>query len=235
MRLGTYAERDTVATLCATKYLSGPRRAPRFAAMNRPHLVQDAPAAPALQDRAMDNLRFIRETMERAGSFTAISGWGEVIIGLTALAAAWVAQGAPAGRQWMLIWLAEAGLSIGIALTAMSIKLRAAREPLVSGPAQKFALSFTPPMVVGAALTVVLYQAGLVTLLPGVWMLVYGAAVVTAGTFSVRIVPVMGGAFMLLGATALALPPAWGNAVMAAGFGGVHVVFGGYIAWRHGG
>ncbi|GAC1516903.1 MAG: hypothetical protein NVS1B4_15020 [Gemmatimonadaceae bacterium] len=183
----------------------------------------------------MDDLRFIRRTMERAGSFTAVSGWGEVAIGLTAVGAALLARRADGVHRWLAVWLAEAALSIIIALAAMAIKLRAAGEPLVSGPAQKFALSFTPPMVVGAVLTAVLYREGLSALLPGVWMLVYGAAVVTAGTFSVRIVPVMGATFMTLGAVALVTPAAWGNFEMAAGFGGVHILFGGYIAQRHGG
>jgi hypothetical protein len=107
--------------------------------------------------------------------------------------------------------------------------------PLLSGPGRKFVLSLAPPLVAGALLTIVLFQAGLIQLLPGVWMLLFGVGVVTAGAFSVRIVPVMGCAFMLLGAVALFLPLGWGNVLMAAGFGGLHLVFGSVIAWRYGG
>jgi hypothetical protein len=184
----------------------------------------------------MDNLRFIRETMERAGAFTAVSGWGEVGIGLSALAAAWVAARAPlGGGRWVAIWLGEALLSLVIALAAMARKARASREPLASRPARKFALSFAPPMVAGAILTAVLYRDGLAALLPGIWLLLYGAGVVSAGTFSVRIVPVMGLSFLLAGAAALLAPPALGNVFMAVGFGGLHVGFGLLIARRHGG
>lgn len=198
-------------------------------------LRSEAPEPPEMQARAMDNLRFIRETMERAGSFTAISGWGEVAIGVTALAAAWLAarQATPAG--WLAIWIGDAILSAGIAVWFSAAKARAARTPLLSEPARKFAFSFSPTMLVGALLTVVLVGNSLPHLLPGVWLLLYGAAVITAGTFSVRIVPVMGAAFMALGVAALFTPPAWGNALMAAGFGGLHIVFGTLIARRHGG
>jgi hypothetical protein len=188
-----------------------------------------------MQARAMDNLRFIRETMERAGAFTAISGWGEVAIGITALAAAWIAARQTTAGAWLGTWIADALLSVGIAAWFTAAKARAAKTPLMSEPARKFLFSFTPTMLVGALLTVLFYQHDMAHKLPGVWLLLYGAAVITAGTFSVRIVPVMGAAFMALGVAGLFSPAAWGNALMAAGFGGLHIVFGTLIARRHGG
>lgn len=127
----------------------------------------------ALQAHAMDNLRFIRRTMERTGSFTALSGWGFSTVGIMGVAA--------------------------------------------------------------ALLTPVLFGAGLTHLLPALWLLLYGAGVVTGGTFSVSVVPVMGVTFMVVGAAALLSPAAWGDAFMAIGFGGLHIIFGALIARRHGG
>lgn len=183
----------------------------------------------------MDNLKFIRDTMERAGTFTAISGWGEVLIGVTAIAAALLAarQGTPA--RWVGVWMAEALLAALVSLSFMARKARAARVSLLSGPALKLLWSFTPPMLVGALVTVACLEHGLQSMLPGLWMLLYGAGVVSAGAFSVRIVPVMGAAFMLAGAAALFTPPTWETALMVATFGGLHVVFGTLIARRHGG
>jgi hypothetical protein len=198
-------------------------------------LRSHASEPPEMQARAMDNLRFIRETMERAGAFTAISGWGEVAIGVTALAAAWFAARQTTAGAWLGTWIADALLSVGIAAWFTAAKARAANTPLMSEPARKFVFSFSPTMLVGALLTVLLYQHGMTYRLPGVWLLLYGAAVITAGTFSVRIVPVMGVAFMALGVAGLFTPAAWDNALMAAGFGGLHIVFGTLIARRHGG
>jgi hypothetical protein len=188
-----------------------------------------------MHERAMDNLRYIRETMEAAATFTAVSGWGTVLIGATALGAAGLSAATDSSARWMFIWLAEACLSLAISMYTMLVKARAARLKLWSEPARKMVFSFAPPMMVGALLTLVFYEHHLMALVPGMWMLLYGVAVVAAGTFSVRIIPVMGFAFMCVGSLALFAPSSWATATMAAGFGGLHLIFGTLIARRHGG
>ncbi|MBC7789556.1 MAG: hypothetical protein H7Z74_06400 [Anaerolineae bacterium] len=190
---------------------------------------------PALHARAMDDLRFIRETMLNASSFTVISGWGEVLVGITAIAAGLFATQNVGSMRWLGTWLSEAALSIAIGGLATAWKGRAANMPLISGPIRKFVLSFAPPILVGAVLTGVLVRAGLFEAVPGTWLLLYGTGVVTGGAFSVKIVPVMGLCFMGLGVLALFTPAAWGNWWLVAGFGLLHVMFGIFIARRHGG
>ena len=182
----------------------------------------------------MDNLSFIRDTMERATSFTAVPGWGGVAMGATALAAAGLAAMQSTRAAWLQVWLAEAALAAVIGAFAMARKARRAEGSMLSRPARRFLLSYAPPIAVGALLTLVLYRGGLGRALPGMWLLLYGTGVVTGGAFSVRVVPLMGLCFMLTGAAALALP-AWGDAWMALGFGLQHIVFGYIIARRHGG
>lgn len=189
----------------------------------------------ALHDRAMEDLRYIRRTMEQAGSFTAVPGWGGVAMGLTALLAAWLAHGQPDEGRWLAVWLIEALVAVAIAAWSVVRKAKRVKLPLLSGAGRKFVLSFLPPVVAGAALTGALYRAEDIATIPAMWLLLYGAGVVTAGTFSVRIVPVMGLCFMLAGVAALLSPAAWGDAYLAAGFGALHMVFGALIARRHGG
>lgn len=190
---------------------------------------------PALHERAMDNLRFIRDTMERASAFTGISGWGEVAIGTTALIAAFVAAYQVSFRAWLGVWIGEAIVAILIAGWSFDRKARRLGMPLLSGPGRKVVFSLSPPIFAGLLLTVVLYQAGFTDIIPGIWLLLYGTAVVTGGMFSVKIVPVMGLCFMSIGAIALFGPAAMANWFLAAGFGGLHIVFGFLIARRHGG
>lgn len=190
---------------------------------------------PAIQERAMDNLRFIRETMERAGTFTAVSGWGQVVIGLTAIVAAILGSRAPNPSTWLAIWLGEAGIAGGISVASMAIKSHAANMPLFSGPMRKLVLSFSPPILAGCVLTLALHGTSAISLVPAVWMLLYGAGVISAGTYSVRTLPVMGAAFMCIGAVALVAPAAWATALLIASFGGLHILFGTLIARRHGG
>lgn len=189
---------------------------------------------PEIQARAMDDLRFIRETMERAGTFTAVSGWGEIVIGLTAILAT-AASYRRGTVAFVAIWLVELMVAGATSAWFSARKARAAHVPIWSGPLRKLVLSFSPPMAVGAVLSVALVRLGLPGYLPGVWMLLYGAGVVSAGTYSVRIVPVMGASFMGLGTIALFTPQSYDVWLLAAGFGGLHIGFGTLIARRYGG
>lgn len=185
--------------------------------------------------RAADNLRFIRDTMERAASFTAVPGWGGVVVGFTALIAG-IASFAKPPRVQFFIWVSEALLALVVAFLAVRSKSkRLSISSLQSRAARRALLSFMPPLLAGAVLSVVLYRLDVFSVMPGMWLLLYGAAVVTGGAFSVRIVPVMGLCFMFVGAVAVFAPPPWGNAFLILGFGGLHIAFGVVIARRHGG
>jgi len=201
----------------------------------RPLASRQPPEPPALHARAMDNLEFIRDTMERAGSFTAVSGWGMVAVGVSAALAAVIASQTASREAWLGVWLIAAVVSLAISGSAIARKARAAKMPLLSGPAKKFALSFSPPIIVGAVLTVVLFRAGFTAVLPGLWLMLYGTAVIAGGAFSVPVVPVMGLAFMLTGIIALLTPPLWSDIILGASFAVFHIAFGVPIARRHGG
>ena len=200
-----------------------------------PQIRAIVPPASAPERAAFDDLRFIRETIANSASFTAVPGWGMVGMGATALAAAVLSLEASTPRRWMAVWLVEAAVALLLALWTMERKARRSRTPLLSGPGRRFVLSFLPPLLAGALLTAVLYQVDDVRHLPGMWLLLYGTGVVTGGAFSVRIVPVMGMCFMTGGAAALLAPASWGTAIMAAGFGALHLIFGAVIARKHGG
>lgn len=189
----------------------------------------------SLHQHAEEHLRFIRETMARAADFTAVPGLGGVLMGVTALVTA-ALSGPPGDRPaWLALWLADAGLAIAIGLVAVVRKARRSGVPLQGAATRRFALAFLPALVAGAVLTVLLVRSGLTAQLPGCWLLLYGTAVTSAGAFSVRPVPLMGGSFMGLGVLALALPVEWGHVLLGAGFGGLQIGFGILIARRYGG
>lgn len=193
------------------------------------------PKPVGIHAHALDNLRYIRRTMERAGSFTAVPGLGGAVMGSTALAAAWIAGPETSSRGWLTVWVAEAALALAIGIAGAAVKSRRARLPLFSGPGKKFVAGFAPAMLAGAILSVALFRAGMGGLLPGAWLLLYGAGVVAGGWASVRVVPLMGACFMAAGAAGLLWTSLPGGVLLAAGFGGLHILFGTIIAVKYGG
>jgi hypothetical protein len=200
----------------------------------RPHrLRRPYTRSRPLPQRALDDLRYIRETMERS-AFTASPGWGQVVMGLTAIAAAAIAARQSTSTRWLVVWLIEGVVATAIALPAVHFKAQRTGLPLTSGPSRKFALGFMPAIAAAVALTAALVRAQEIALLPGVWLLLYGTAVLSAAAFSIPLLRSMGLCFLLAGALAL-FRPGWGDVLMAAGFGGLHIAFGAWIGARHGG
>jgi hypothetical protein len=188
-----------------------------------------------ISDRAMDNLQFIRETMERSTSFTAVPGYGGIFMGLTAIAAGFIGHRQPLGKDWLIVWLVEAILAFAIGLFAMWQKSKISETPLNSAPARKFVFSFLPPLICAVILTFGLWRFGFFEAMIPSWLLLYGASVITSGSFSARVVPVMGWCFIVLGTIAFVLPTSFGNLLMVLGFGILHIIFGTIIARRFGG
>lgn len=189
----------------------------------------------ALHEAAAANLRYIRLAMESSGPFTSVPGWGGIAMGGTALVAAGLAAATASPMAWLRIWVIDGLLALLIGGWTMARKARGQSVRLSRGVARRFLLSLSPPLLAAVLLTVALARVGAFAPLPGLWLLLYGVAVVAGGTFSVRIVPLMGACFMALGVVALFVPWDFGNGLMGAGFGGLHLVFGAQIARRHGG
>ena len=225
--------------LCNAKYLTARAGRGNVSFVPDPRPCRRTPrrqsSQPDLEPEALDHLAVIRETMERSTAFTAVSGWGYCAMGATALVAAAIAIRQATTEAWLAVWLAEALVAVTLALVAMHWKAARLGTYLMSVPGRRLFVGLLPALFAGGVMTVALMRAGDPRQIPGVWLLLYGVAVMQAGAFSVRTIPVMGAVFVLAGAIALPMPWWWANVMLAAGFGLLHVAFGAYIARRHGG
>jgi len=197
--------------------------------------MTDLHGSTALHTRALESLEYIRDTMERAAGFSAVPGRGGVLMGVTAIVTAVWAHRWRLSDRWLTLWLADAAGAVAIGMIGIVQKARRSGTALSAPATRRFALAFLPAIAAGTVLTAVLYHRGLVADLPGCWLLLYGTAVTSGGALSVGTVPMMGISFMALGAAAFVAPATWGDALMAAGFGALHIGFGIFIARRHGG
>jgi len=203
--------------------------------MSPPPVEEQTASAFVLRERAMANLRYIRRAMESSGAFTAVPGWGGIAMGALALVGAAVAPRNPDTGRWLITWVVVAGLAFGVSGALMVRKARAAGEQLTQGIGRRFLLSLGPPLLAAVVMTVVLVRLEVVGVLVPMWLLLYGVGVITGGAFSIRLVPIMGLCFAVLGGVAFLAPVSWANPLMAAGFGGLHIGFGAIIERRYGG
>jgi hypothetical protein len=186
-------------------------------------------------EHAEESLHFIRQTMERSSTFTAVPGVGGAGMGLVGLAAAVLAATERSTERGLVVWLVAAAVALAIGVTSVWRKATRLGAPLAGAVGRRFAISFAAPLVAGAALTCGAWTHDDWALVPSVWLLLYGTGVLAGGVFSVAAVRWLGLMFMALGVAALLTPAAWGNIWLGIGFGGLQIGFGLYIARRHGG
>src|SRR6266536_1306748 len=189
----------------------------------------------SFDQHADENLRFIRRTMERSSTFTAVPGLGGAGMGAVGLVAAIVAASQSTSQRWLIVWLLAAAIALSTGVIAMLRKAARLGAPLAGAVGRRFAISLAAPLVAGAALTWGVWRHDDGALMPAVWLLLYGTGVLAGGIFSVAAVRLLGVALMALGVAALATPPAWGDVWLGVGFGGLQLAFGLYIARHHGG
>lgn len=198
--------------------------------------VPPSNAAPISIDAgALAHLRYIRDTMEAAHTFTSVPGKGCIAMGIVALSAAALDSMPGLAPYWLPIWLGAALTAVLLASYFLVNKARGQGLSLWRGVARRFFLTLLPALVAGAVLTTALLDSDARELVAGAWLLLYGAGLAASGVFSIGPVMVTGFAFMVLGTLALTLPPSWSTALLAVGFGGLHLVLGTIIIRRHGG
>jgi hypothetical protein len=184
---------------------------------------------------AEDTLRYIRRSMERGATFTAVPGAGGAVMGALGAAASVVGSMQTTPDRWLAVWLGTAAVAAVVGVWSMARKAARAGVSLGGSSARHFAVGLAAPFAAGAGITYALWSTRGYAVMPVVWLLVYGAGVLTGGTYSVAAVRVMGGCFMVFGLAAALTPPDWGNIWLGLGFGGLQIGFGLYIARHHGG
>ena len=172
--------------------------------------------------------------MERSVLFTALPGSAGWLLGLDGFAAAWLGAHASSPEKWLGVWIGAAFLGLGIGLWSVMRRARQLGVPLTRGPARSFAIGLATPLLAGALITGTMWRYGAFGAMPSMWMLLYGCALLSAGTFSLNHVRTMGVVFFAAGALSLSvvLPPAgWAtNTLLAVVFGGLHWGFAWLVA-----
>lgn len=184
---------------------------------------------------AVENLRYIRSTIEAAHTFTTVPGKGCIAMGITALVAVGLESVPALAAHWLTIWIGAAVVAFGAALWFMEQKAHAQGLSLRRAVARRFFMTLAPAFLSGAILTAAL--AGHVDreLMTGMWLLLYGSGLAACGLFAIPAVFTAGSAFMGLGTATLLLPPGSAQVVLALGFGGIHLALGVAIVRHHGG
>jgi hypothetical protein len=183
----------------------------------------------ALDSHALGTLNYIRASIDAAGAF-AVPGTAGIAMGAVGLVAAGVASIPALAGHWLLVWLTAAAVAAGVGVVLVARHRSGVGLPLYRGPARRFVLCLGPALLAGGVLTVVLLQVGEVGLVAGVWLLLYGCAVLSAALVTapamMRLIGAMGGLFVVCGAIAFEVPPGWHNVILGGGFGLLHLVFG---------
>jgi hypothetical protein len=186
--------------------------------------MRSSPAV-ALDAHAAATLRYIRASMDAAGT-VAVSGSAGVAMGVIGLLAATLASSAALRPHWLAIWLFAAALACSVGGVLMARQASLQGFTLFGAPVRKFILCLAPGLFAGAAMTFIHWHGNNSHAIPGTWLLLYGCALISTSAPTTRVVGILGSLFALLGLITFWLPQGLQNVALGAGFGGLHLVFG---------
>jgi hypothetical protein len=195
--------------------------------------LREAPTP--IDSGALENLRYIRSTIEAVHTFTTVPGKGCIAMGVSALVAVALESVPSLAGHWLAIWVGAAIVACGSALWFMEQKARRQGLSLRRAVARRFFMALAPAFIAGAILTAALASRVDRELVTGMWLMLYGTGLCACGVFAIDAVFTAGAAFLALGAATLWLPPGSANVVLALGFGGIHLALGATIMRHHGG
>jgi len=197
-------------------------------------------------EEARENLRVIRQTMERSTKYSTLSGLSGILIGLSAIVSVIATSRILHARYHAhqplqsaypslgVLWLCELALAVGIEFACNKRRARYVGKRVASPLGAHIIVAALPAFVGALALTAFFALHGLAALVWGIWMLTYGLAICAVGLFSVRPVSYLGSAFVLAGAVTLLLPTQLQLFMMGLTFGGFHIVYGALMGRKHG-
>lgn len=184
--------------------------------------------AAGIGDRARLQLDVVERTLRRASRFREVPSWSGVLMGLVGFAGAGAASLADGRSNWLVTWLVAAAVAALVGAAEISERM-SGHGTAARAQFGRFAAALAPSFVATGILTFALANAELYGWLPSVWLLGYGTALIGGGLVSLPEVLWMGVTFDALGLAALLTPAEFGDAWLAAGFGGLHVIFGTWI------
>lgn len=182
-----------------------------------------------IESRALGTLAYIRKSIDSSGSM-AVPGMAGIVMGAIGVVAT-IAASVPRGvSHWLEIWLIAAAVALVLGGATMARQAAESGHARYLGPVRKFLLCLCPALFAGAVLTTVLWRSNATQLIPGLWLLLYGCAVLAASTVTIartmRLISIMGMLFMLLGLLAFVSAPRVHTLILGLGFGGLHSIFG---------
>lgn len=204
-------------------------------------MERDPGERPFDRREALLRLEEIRRHMAKAGEYRHLSGAAAIGNGVLVLAACAVSR-------WLLgvsfshgddpvrlaaAWGPVAALGLAVDVWFTVALARGRGESAWSPAARQLVGGLLPGLLAGAILTAFLFDLRHVEALPGAWMVCYGAALMGASLFAPWEVRWAGLSFLAAGALSLLLFRARALEAMAAGFGGIHLLFGLYVLARY--
>jgi hypothetical protein len=202
------------------------------------------------QQRYLDDLKDIKDIMNRSSRFLSLSGLSGVFAGVFALGGAYLAYGTVYKSQdylgyrqadmstetlttLLLIALATVALAVGVGILLTTREARKSNQKLWDAQTKRLMINLLIPLVTGGILCLMLLLTGYIGFVAPLTLIFYGLALVNASKYTLTEVRSLGLLEIGLGLLAVHFI-GYGLIFWAAGFGVLHIIYGIVMHIRYG-